>query len=146
MALASPVSVQVTDAELLDIEKVPVKYRGPEPRMTSAESILARSEYYEYWLTRTRKQRLSQAYADKILAHAEAIGAQDKWAVLDTEMKQLDRLSRTLEKQLAETVQAHTNFHHCPCCGVPTTKTPPGQVGPECAGHPERFPCRRSSK
>jgi len=136
-------AAQVSDAELLDVEKVPAKYRGPEPRMTSVEGILNRGEYYEYWLTRTRKQRFSKAYADKILAYAEAIGARDKWAVLDREMKRLDRLGRTLEKQLGETVQAHTNFHYCPCCGAPTTKTPPGQVGPECAKHPEIFPCNK---
>jgi len=146
MALTLTATVQVTDAEVLDIEKVPARYRGPEPRMTTLEGIRERAEYYEYWLTRTRKQRFSKAYADKILSSAEAMHAQDKWAVLDREMKQLDHLTRTLEKRLNETAEAQMNFHYCPCCGQPTTKTPPGQVGPECAVHPERFPCRRSCK
>ena len=143
MALTLTATVQVTDAEVLDIEKVPARYRGPEPRMTSLEGIVARGEYYAYWLTRTRKQRFSKAYADKILSSAEAMRAQDKWAVLDREMKQLDHLTRTLEKRLNETAEAHVNFHYCPCCGLPTTKTPPGQVGPECAKHPEIFPCNK---
>jgi hypothetical protein len=141
MALTLTATVQVTDAEVLDIEKVPARYRGPEPRMTSLEGIVARGEYYAYWLTRTRKQRFSKAYADKILRVADAIG-QDKWAVVDREMKALDQQAKVLKKRLDETVQAQVNFHFCPCCGLPTSVTPPGQVGPECSKHPELFPCR----
>lgn len=146
MALTLTATVQVSDAEVLDIKNVPPKYRGPAPRMASLQGIRERAEYYEYWLTRTRKQRFSKAYAEKILSSAQAIGAQDKWALLDSEMKALNQQTKVLEKRLTEAIQARANFHHCPCCGQPTSKTPPGQVGPECAGHPEDFPCRRSSK
>jgi rubrerythrin len=137
--------VTVSDEELLDIDKVPAKYLSAEPRITTLEGIRERAEYYEYWLTRTEKQRLSKAYAERILNRAEAAGYADKWAVLDTEMKILDAHAKAFKKKLDETAQAQANFHYCPCCGLPTSATPPGQVGPDCAKPGHKFPCRRRS-
>jgi rubrerythrin len=138
-------SIIVADEELLDIDKVPAKYLGAEPRIRTLEGIRERVEYYEYWLTRTEKQRLSKAYADKVLRVADATG-QDRWALVDREMKALDQQAKVLKKRLGETIQAQANFHYCPCCGLPTSATPPGQVGPDCKRHPDKFPCRRGAK
>ena len=135
----------VSDEELLDIERVPKKYLGAEPRITTLAGIRERAEYYEYWLRRTEKQRLSKPYLDKILRVGEATG-QDKWALVDREMKALDQQAKVLKKRLDETVQAQANFHYCPCCGLPTSATPPGQVGPDCAKPGHKFPCRAHRK
>lgn len=45
-----------------------------------------------------------------------------------------------VQKRLATTRQKLAEAHECKCCGIILTATP-GDIGPECAHHPGRFPC-----
>jgi rubrerythrin len=132
--------------DLFDPELIPDKFRGSEPRMTTLAGIEARLEYLRYYLDRTQRQRFSKAYTEKVRSDAESTGAADPWKEVADEMRFLDGRIGILRKQIREAEQAHENYHICPCCGLPTTVTPPGQVGPECRKHPERFPCRNHNK
>ncbi len=94
-------------------EDVPEEFKGPEPRGRGEKQ-----RYLKFWV----------GYYERKLAD----GSVDR--------DEYRRLLIGLKRRLDDVAKKLANLHDCECCGLPLTVS--SKIGPECAKHPDKFPCR----
>jgi hypothetical protein len=123
-------TISISKEEVLDPNRIPEQFRGPPARPITIEACKKRVEYWLYHLERVRLQRFGPY----------AFEYQQKYEIVDSRL--LDKLLRVYKKKLDQAIEELRNAHQCECCGLLLTKTA-APVGPECAKHPDKFPCNR---
>lgn len=102
-------------------ESAPKEMRERPPIPRTIEDLQTRVGYFEFWVQK----------ADEALRLCSSEDDTRFWL----------RFKRGQEKRLNAAKQSLTAGHYCECCGLLLTKTS-GPIGPECSGHPIKFPCR----
>lgn len=96
----------------------------PEQFLQAPRDLPGRVVFYEFWLERAKHEAV--AGSDR--------AEREFWAKVQT------KHVRAMQRQLDGALEALYMAHECACCGILLTKTN-DSVGPECAKHPNEFPC-----
>jgi hypothetical protein len=97
-------------------DDVPERFRCDTPR-----DLNERLAYFEFYIARWRRKMSAAMTHDDLVVYTKHL--------------------RALEKRLAETKEKLANAHECACCGAILTVS--DRIGPECQGHPDKFPCNK---